>query len=393
VTVSLSSRWYPRNKNALENFLQASFSHDYAVFDFDNTISIGDSQWTLFIGQCERLAYRLTPEEFGAILRLEFSEDTLRSPIPSFSFSWDDLMEDILHCYRIFYEAGEVGYPHQNHPRDHEIEHQEFLSKMLFLLFEVEAHLSVEAACRFILYPFTHLRADEVYSLAQSVHSEAARETREKGLRHIVFTSPQSLPSRAGSVSVSLDQGFTVSQDIAELLRRMSQRGIDLYCISSSQEDTIRAALENPDFGLPKFQGSFTFNALPDEEGRYIPSYDFVNHPATFGMGKLEAIQKRIAPRYENKAPVLVAGDSDSDVPMMTYDPSIRIVLMINRGQKCDSLRSLKEAALEEERNHRNPHLLVQGRDTLRAEFWPRVECLDSQNRLHAGNGDFKKED
>ena len=93
MTVSLSSRWYPRNKNALENFLQASFSHDYAVFDFDNTISIGDSQWTLFIGQCERLAYRLTPEEFGAILRLEFSEDTLRSPIPSFSFSWDDLME------------------------------------------------------------------------------------------------------------------------------------------------------------------------------------------------------------------------------------------------------------------------------------------------------------
>jgi phosphoserine phosphatase len=388
----LSPRWYTRTKRALEDFLQGSFQHDYAVFDFDNTISIGDSQWTLYIGQCERLAYRLTPEEFGAILRQEFSKETLKSPIPSFAFSWNDLIEDILHCYRIFYDAGEIAFPRGKASNDHAIEHQEFLSKMLFLLFEVEAHLSVEAACRFILYPFTHLRAEEVYSLAQSVHSEAARETREKGLKRTVFTSPQSLPSRAGSVSVSLDQGFAVSEDIAELLRRMSQRGIDLYCISSSQEDTIRAALENPDFGLPKFQGAFTFNALQDKEGHYIPSYDFVNHPATFGTGKLEAIQKRIAPRYENKAPVLVAGDSDSDVPMMTYDPSIRIILMINRGQKCDSLRSLKEAALEEERNHRDPRLLIQGRDTLRAEFWPRVECRDSQNHLHAGNGDFEKE-
>jgi phosphoglycolate phosphatase-like HAD superfamily hydrolase len=387
--MGLSPAWYPRNRQALETFLAGSFSHDYAVFDFDNTISIGDSQWTLFIGQCERLAYALSPEEFSHLLRKEFTTEEIAAKVPSFSFSYQDLIEDIVHCYRQFYVSGEVGFKLKKAPSAHPVEQEEFLSKMLLLLFQVESFLSVDAACRFIQYPFVHLTSEEVYALAREVHGEAAIKTKQEGMKHATFISPKGLKSRAGVISVSLDQGFLVTPELSELLQNLAQKGIALYCISSSQEDTVKAALENPLFHLPRFAGIFTENLCLDKEGRYGEDYDFVNHPARFGEGKKEAILSRLLPLYGGKTPVMMAGDSDGDYPMLSSFPKSRLILIFNRGQRCAELRELKKKALQEEKTSRKAHYLVQGRNTPKAEIWPNEECLDSRYRLHDADGDF----
>lgn len=386
-----SSRWYPRNREVLEDFLSGPFHNDYAVIDFDNTISIGDSQWSLFIGQCQRLAYALSPEEFDTGLRQEFSKEEIAAKVPSFSFSYDDLIHDIVHCYRLFYDANEVGLAKKNIPSAYPFEREEFLSKMLFLLSHVESSLSVEAACRFIEYPFAHLSSAEVYRLAREVHEEATQKTRQEGMRRATYTSPKTLPSRTGVLSISFDEGFLVSPEMSELLQKFAQKGIALYCISSSQEDTIHAALENPLFHLPKFAGVFTFNLLKDQTGHYLPSYDFVGHPSTYGEGKKTALMTKILPLYQGKSPVFMAGDSDGDYPMLSSFDKTPLILIFNRGQRCTELRQLKEKALYEETTSAKTHYLVQGRNTPKAEIWPHEECLDSQHRLHRANGDFDR--
>jgi hypothetical protein len=384
-----SASWYPRNFEAFEHFLSHSFHEDYAVVDFDNTLSIGDSQWSLFIGQCRRLAYRLNPDEFAALLSQEFSTEEIAAKVPSFSFSYEDLIHDIVHCYRLFYDAHEIGLSPTTRPSAYPLEREEFLAKMLFLLSQVESFLSVEAACRFIEYPFTHLTSEEVYRLAQEVHQETAERTRREGMKHATYRSPEALSSRCGPLSIAFDAGFLVSPEMSDLLQCFAQKGIALYCISSSQEDTIRSALENPLFHLPKFAGIFTFNLLKDSAGRYLPSYDFAHHPSTYGEGKKAALLTQIAPHYHGKAPVFMAGDSDGDYPLLTSFPETPLILLFNRGQRCLQLRELKEKALEEERDAKPVHYLIQGRNTPKAEIWPREECLDSQLHLHKANGDF----
>lgn len=388
--MTLSTNWYPRNRRALEKFLSGSFENDYAVVDFDNTLSMGDSQWTLFIGQAERLAFALKPEEFKVLLSKEFTKEEINAKIPSFPFSYQDVIEDIIRSYRVFYDAGEIGFKTQVGPNTHPLERQEFVTKMLFLLSQVEVSLSVDAACRFIQYPFVHLAPEEVYSLAQAVHNEAANKTKRKGICHALYTSPEELESQAGVITVELDEGFLVVPEMSDLLQRLTQRGVDLYCISSSQEDTIKAAIENPLFHLPPFKGIFTENLLLDQTGHYCGEYDFLGHPSTFGEGKKQAVLNKLLPLYCGKAPVFMAGDSDGDYPFLSSFEETKIVLIFNRGQRYNELKKLKERALEE-KSSSEAHYLVQGRNTPKAQLWPQEECLDSRFRLHLANGDFAK--
>jgi phosphoglycolate phosphatase-like HAD superfamily hydrolase len=389
--MTLSSNWYPRNRRALEKFLSLSFINDYAVVDFDNTLSIGDSQWTLFSGQAERMAYELKPEELHNLLSKEFTEEEFVSKIPSFSFSYGDVIEDIVNSYRVFYAAGETGFKTQIRPTTHHLEKEEFLTKMLFLLSQVESFLSVDAACRFIQYPFVHLSPKEVYSLAMAVHSEIADQTQKKGIEHVLHTPPKEIQSRTGVISVELDEGFMVVPEMSELLQEFAQKGIALYCISSSQEDTIKAAIENPPFHLPPFKGIFTENLLLDKTGHYCGEYDFIRHPSTFGEGKKQAIIEKLLPLYHGKSPVFMAGDSDGDYAFLSSFEEAKIILIFNRGQRCVGLQKLKAKALEEEKIKAVPHYLVQGRNTPKAQLWPKEECLDSRFKLHLGNGDFVK--
>lgn len=386
--MTISANWYPRNRQALEEFLSSSFDNDYAIFDFDNTLSMGDSQWTLFIGQAERLAYKLSPEEFHALLSKEFTKEEIALKVPSFSFTFQDVIEDIVSSYRFLFKAGEVGFKTKIDSNNYPLEKQEFLTKMLFLLSQVESFLSVDAACRFIQYPFVHLTKEEVYALAQEVHTEACKKTRQKGIRHAIQFSPKEIPSRTGVISIELDEGFIIVDEMLELLQSLSKKGVDLYCISSSQEDTIRAALENPFFHFPPFKGIFTENLLLDQKGRYCEEYDFIGHPPTVNEGKKKAISEKILSLY-GKAPVFMAGDSDGDYSFLSSFEEARLILIFNRGQRCLELQKLKEKALKEEKDGLKPHYLVQGRSTTKAQLWPKEECLDSRLRLHLGNGEL----
>lgn len=390
--MTLSPNWYPRNRQALEEFLSGSFQNDYAVVDFDNTLSIGDSQWTLFSGQAERLAYRVSPEEFKKLLSQEFTEEEIHSNVSSFSFSYRDVIEDIVRSFSVLYKAGEVGFKTKIGQKNYPLERQEFLTKMLFLLSQVESFLSEDAACRFIQYPFVYLTPSEVYSLAQEVHSEVANQTRQNGIKPVLHTSPKEIKSRTGVISVELDEGFLIVPEMREFLQRLVQKGIALYCISSSQEDTIKAAIENPLFHLPPFKGIFAENLLLDQTGHYRGEYDFNGHPPTFAEGKKQVILGKLLSLYHGKSPVFMAGDSDGDFPFLSTFEEARVILIFNRGQRCTQLQKLKERALEEEKSAAKPHYLVQGRNTPKAQLWPQEECLDSRFRLHLGNGDFAEQ-
>ena len=72
------AKWSPRNHAALRALLAQHGKHSprydatrkpYAVFDWDNTAIMNDTEEALFMYQINTLSFRLTPAEFGAIIR------------------------------------------------------------------------------------------------------------------------------------------------------------------------------------------------------------------------------------------------------------------------------------------------------------------------------------
>lgn len=379
--MELALEFYPYAKKSLENFLSGSFSRDYAVVDFDNTTSFGDSQWTLFDFQTLELAYLASPSEMEKILLCEMTDKEKESKIPGFPFSYNDLKEDILAAYRCLWDKGFIGLNQEKRKDGFAEERKEFAGKMHLLMQAIEKKKDPDYACRFISYPFQGFSSQQYYDLSQQAHTSKALSTLKDGIRIRNWDSSRLLKSRCGFISVSQEDGFLVPAEISELYWALYRKGIDLYIVSSSHYEVIKAAAENPLFHLPPFKGIFAFQCEKDEKGKYLASYNEVKHPQTFGEGKKEAVLKEIAPLYGMKAPVFLAGDSDGDFPLLSAFPARSLVLIFNR-RRTEKLIKLKKEALKEEQDKSEPFFLLQGRDTPHARFWPSAGFKDAKGQV-----------
>ena len=130
-------------------------------------------------------------------------------------------------------------------------------------------------------------------------------------------------------------RGIWVSPEMKDLYKRLHAAGIDVYICSASLEMIVEelACDANLGFGMPA-ERVYGLRFVPGEDivATFDPDY---KQPSR--EGKIDCIRAYMAPEHGNAAPVLVAGDSNGDVPMLTAFPEMRRGLIIDVGRSATS--------------------------------------------------------
>lgn len=107
--------------------------------------------------------------------------------------------------------------------------------------------------------------------------------------------------------------------EMENLFKLLRENDIEIYICSASQKDMVNVAADM--YGIPR-ENVMAVNLKLDENNKYI--YEEVGI-ITRGIGKIESIKSL----GKKTHPVLIAGDSDGDYPMLNYF-KIRHGMIIN---------------------------------------------------------------
>ena len=214
---------------------------------------------------------------------------------------------------------------------------------MYDLIFDSE---SAAVAYPWVLYWFTNMTEEQVYTLAKASHNKyKAVETSE-----VTWTSPESIQSKVGQVEYTWTKGTQVSKNINEMFEAFQDNGIKVWICSASATDPIRAAVDV--WGLhDKITGVLAMtNKL--ENGKYINEYDYELGCAWFanpngswtkgdvptkaqtqGAGKVYAINNVLGSLY-GCGPLAGFMDSTGDYDFCTVYSSLKLVICFNRASR-----------------------------------------------------------
>ncbi len=125
-----------------------------------------------------------------------------------------------------------------------------------------------------------------------------------------------------------VEKGIFLPEEMKDLYAALNDNGIDTYICSASLElivetlacDSVRGLALSPErvYGL-------RFVDSPRIVAKYNSEYK-----QPIKEGKVECIKTYIAPQYGDRGPVLVGGDSNGDVPMLTSFDDTRASLIID---------------------------------------------------------------
>lgn len=341
-TASLDrAKWSARNHAALSTLIEKNGSSSpkydakrkpYAVFDWDNTAIMNDTEEALLVYQINTLGFRLSPQEFSAIIRQNvpagpFSADYNNSAGKAVTL--EDLASDLDLSYAWLHANynGFKGTLTLDAIRE-TVQFQDFKAKLYYLYEAVNGTHGVDVGYPWVVYFFTNMSVEEV-----GLMTERSNDVNlGLGLAKSKFTSPASLPGRAGVVSISHFQGIRLTTEIASLMDALRNHGIEVYVCTASLEDVVAvfASLPKYGFGVP------TANVLGlrlEKQGNVYTNRYKKDWPLTWGPGKTVAIQRELVAK-KGYGPLLVAGDSDGDYDMLRDFPDTQLGLIVNRLKK-----------------------------------------------------------
>jgi hypothetical protein len=390
--------WEPEVKQSINDFLKLygkqsanykAADRPYAVFDFDNTTSVMDVEEQLMIWQLDHLAFAIAPNQMMEVLRTGIPAEKL-----SLTYGADDGegrqvriqdgIRDASAAYSVLYKQGlvtpqgkEFSAAVKNSP-----EFKEFKAKMRWLYDAIGETMDASVSYPWVTYWYTGMTPNQVYQLAYRCDSwygdPAKGQTWSKGS----YQSPAELKSQAGNVSVSYKLGITVTPEIKELYNALNENGIDTWIDSASPLDVVRAAVDY--FQIPGVDGIVGMTNRKDRQGRYINAYDYKLHAQTQGVGKSQAIDSVIAPRYKGQGPVFTAMDSQGDFNFCTEYKNTKAVLVLNRKRTDDAAlcagiavwQKKKGVSLAQANKNGDTLYLLQGRNENTGTLWPDDKTL-----------------
>lgn len=341
-TELITGNWAPSTRARLETLIKENANKNrYACFDFDNTSVISDIGNALLAYQIMNLRFSMEPE---------FFEETLATGIPSLtqeigrnmadeSVNCVQLIKDLSANYKFLYNEYE-GFKGSRTLTDIRAtqEYQDFAAKLEWMYRCVGDTFDESVAYPWSIYLLSGMTSDEVYTLAKESNtfwSEFGRYS------YYTLTSPTDMETAAGAVTVDIDTGVTFTDELVDLYQTLAANGIDIYVISASPVDLIRAACDQFGYGVSA-DNIYAMRLCTDENGRYINKYDYDwggegKYAQTQAAGKSQIIKNFIAPKYKGQGPVLVCGDSKGDMNMMNdwmESGDTQLGLLFNRYRK-----------------------------------------------------------
>lgn len=304
----LLEMWEPDTYEALCTLMEDVKEGDYAVFDFDNTMIIGDISDAVFQYQVEHLRFAFDPKDFFSVVTAAIPD--IDRPLDDSGVTYRDLASSASVHYlgaRMLSSSPFADYSVL----------ETFRAEMLALVHFAYTVFGDDAGNLTLFGLMTGMTQEEQRTLAL----EAADVALEPTLLSLEFWNTEAF-------SLPMVRGMGITPEMRSLVMALRRAGVRVCICSASAQPMVEAVAER-EFGIPAadvFGIRFQHDSAGRMEQRYLPDY-----PVTLKEGKVECINRLISP--DGRSPILVAGDSDGDYQMLTAYPDLRLGLIIDKDQ------------------------------------------------------------
>jgi phosphoserine phosphatase len=363
--------WDSFNRAQLDNFIatygnaSASYNPDkrpYVVFDWDNTSVFLDIEEAALIYQLENLVFGATPAQLEKAIRMNISDKNFSKDFNNAAgqaVNIDKIAPDIVASYTWLYnnyqglKGGKSLEEVKKSPH-----YANFITKVRYLYEAIGDTFDHAVSYPWVTYLFTGMTEAEVRKLTRDTVAWQLKQPVES----VKWTSPASLPGKAGVVSISWKNGLRLLPEMQELYDVLRRSGFDVYVCSASFIDVIKEISSNPEYKYNNPENmAYAMELERDANGRLMTEFR-KGYDQTQGKGKTKTIERFLVSRY-GYGPLLIAGDSEGDQNMMGDFADTKIVLIINRlrSPKTDIGQFSKLAV--ESYGKPGAKFLLQGRD------------------------------
>ena len=261
---------------AIHDFLKrhsnhASSERPVAVFDCDGTVIQGDIGEAMLYHQLEEFQFRVSPATV-----------------------WNDFphREELDTLYKVLHNA--APGTRTNNPR-----FTSFADMILSWYFDQIAEGKIEKACADIVRLLAGYSLAEVRDIAESTFiREIESPVRDRALGR------RTLPKGVRFIRESID-----------LLEKLKNLGFQIWVVSGSNKWSVEAVFRRLGIPADRVIGI----ELTSEHGTLSSK---VKTPVPVRENKVHALQGHVSP-----APLLVASDSDNDIPLFQYSADLKVLV------------------------------------------------------------------
>lgn len=344
----------------------------YAVFDWDNTSIMHDTEEALFMYQINTLSFALKPEEFAQAIREgvppgDFAADYKNADGKPVSL--DAIASDLLGDYTYLwgnYQGMKGGKSIEDMRATDQF--ADFRAKLYFLYDAINDTHGPNVGYPWVLYLFGNMTVQQVAGLTETSNDHNLGDS----IRKAKYTSPKSLAGGAGVVTASHTHGIRLTPEIASVMNTLRGNGIDVYVSTASLEDVVRVFASLPKYGYNVAPESVIGLRLEMAGNIFRPQYRR-GWPLNWGPGKAEVIKRELVAK-KGYGPLLVFGDSDGDYDMLRDFSDTQAGVIVNRLKK-GKIGSLCKLASEQSTTA-NSRYVLQGRDERTGQWLPEEATL-----------------
>ena len=326
----------------------------YAVFDFDNTCAIGDCEHAVLGYVIDTLSFAFSPDELLDVF-LEGMPDPDRPLEPGKKAA--TARNVVLDCADLYRELLEIKarLPMKELRRTDAF--AAFAAKMRYLRKRISRTFGSGFGYPWSKRFYSRMTPERFRGTVQAALDAAVTDGR---FMRSVWRTPITRAGRSGCVEVPMFLGFSVPQEIKDLVRTLKESGIAVYIVSGSFQDAVLAGSDGR-YGVTfPAENVFGIHMKQDAQGRFTGWADD-RFPLPWADGKPDVIRRHIAVRHHGKGPMLVAGDANGDYAMLTAFDDMDAGLIFDTRPDVDSPLGRLIATARNEAN--GGRYLVQGRD------------------------------
>lgn len=361
------ARWSPLNAARLQAVIEQAGSNSksynpqrrpYVVFDWDNTCIMNDCEEALFMHQINTLGFKLTPEDFSALVRKNLPTGPFKTEagyvtVEGKPVNMEDIADDVATDYLWLFDARQSGKSMEELHGSEQF--KDFRAKLYFMYDAICDSYPIEVGYKWIIYFFTNQTTAEVQAMAEQSNNRALGEA----LRKAKYESSRSVPGKAGVVVANHFHGLRIHEEMRALMQTLRANGIDVFVSTASLDDVVRVFASNPNYGYGVPPENVIGLRLETKDGKYASSYKEGWH-FNWGPGKTIGIKSELQSK-KGYDPLIVFGDSDGDAWMLRDFKGTQVGVIVNRMKKGEIGADSKQAA--DQLGQRDARFVLQGRD------------------------------
>lgn len=296
-SILYAGKWEPENKLALEKLILAYGKHHpnydpsnkpVAVFDWDHTCIAGDIGVSTFCYIVDNLLFKFEPDYLFGLIGARFYRD------------------EIVNCYRRLSKL-----PLETAKRTDEYRRYRVL--LIKASDGIAREEGVLAVCTWMVKLLKGLSVSEVRSFTERALEEGLKSPISKVE---VETSRRDV-STIKEGPIRIFAGIRIYEEMKDLIEQLQIHGFEVWVVSASCKWIIETVAIR--YGISPCQVIGIVAQTSDGTGTITGE---ILNPIPVKEGKVESIR-----HFIKKRPILVAGDTIHDLPMLEYSNGLRLVI------------------------------------------------------------------